>query len=267
MAGGASASPLVAGGASASPLVAGGAPASPLVAGGAPASPLVAGGASASPLVAGGDGSAWFAGCSAEGSVGSFSGSTQVLAAGADEGRSRSHPPHPREFLMTVVLAGTWIVDTAATTATFHAVGLGGAKVRGTIPVDAGRIEVGGSGRPLGVDVVLDAAGIDTGHARRDKDLRSRRFLKTDTYPVVRYTASSVTASDTGWTVDGVLTAAGAECPLTLDVRLTTGFPDGGECRVLATGTLDRRALGIKAPSFLVRRTVHLEIDAALHSA
>ena len=75
------------------------------------------------------------------------------------------------------VLAGTWTVDAADTIATFHAVGMGGSKVRGTIPVDAGRVEVGGSGRPLSVDAVLDATGIATGNDRRDKDLRSKRFL------------------------------------------------------------------------------------------
>jgi len=162
------------------------------------------------------------------------------------------------------VLAGTWTVDTSATTATFHAKGIGGAKVRGTVPVDAGRAEVGGSGRPLGVDAVLDATRIDTGNARRDKDLRSKRFLKVDTNPVIRFSCGDVTESATGWTVSGVLAAAGAECPVTLDVRLTAGTPHSTECRVVATATIDRATLGIKVPSFMVRREVRLEIDALL---
>lgn len=165
------------------------------------------------------------------------------------------------------VLAGTWTVDPAATTAAFHATGLGGHAVRGTIPVDAGRVEVGGSGRPLGVDTVLDASKVDTGNPRRDKDLRSKRFLKTDTHPVIRFSGGDVRDTPTGWSVAGVLSAAGERCPVTLDVRLTEGTPQDATCRVLATATLDRMALGIKVPGFMVRRTVRLEIDALLRRA
>jgi polyisoprenoid-binding protein YceI len=165
------------------------------------------------------------------------------------------------------VLAGTWAVDVAATTAAFVARGIGGAKVRGTIPVHAGRVEVGGSGRPLAVDAVLDAAKIDTGNQRRDKDLRSGRFLRTDAHPVIRFSADQVDGSADGWTVTGVLAAAGGRCPVTLDVRLTAGTPDGAECRVTATTTVDRAALGIKVPAILVRREVCIEIDALLRRA
>ena len=174
---------------------------------------------------------------------------------------------NPRPTTHASVLSGTWAVDPAATTAAFHATALGGRPVHGTIPVDAGRIEVGGSGRPLGVDTVLDASKIDTGNARRDKDLRSKRFLKVDTYPVIRFSGSEVRETATGWSVSGVLSAAGAQCPVTLDVRLAAGTPLDSECRVVATATIDRTSLGIKAPSFMVRRTVRLEIDALLRRA
>jgi polyisoprenoid-binding protein YceI len=169
----------------------------------------------------------------------------------------------------TRILAGTWVVDTGATTAAFHGIGIGGAKVAGTIPVDAGRVEVGGSGRPLTVDAVLDAAGIASGNERRDKDLRSKRFLKVDTHPVIRFTGNHVTETAAGWTVEGTLGAAGAECAVSLDVRVLEGSPSdpAGHCRVMATGSLDRRALGIKVPSLMVRRQVRLEIDALLRRA
>ena len=167
----------------------------------------------------------------------------------------------------TTVLAGTWTVDAASTTAAFHAVGLGGAKVRSTIPVDAGRVEVGGSGSPLTVDAVLDATGVDTGNARRDKDLRSKRFLKADTNPVMRFTAATVRESPTGWTVEGTLSAAGARCEITLAVEPVTGPATADSRRVRAEGQVDLRALGIKVPSVMVRRRVRLEIDALLRRA
>lgn len=172
----------------------------------------------------------------------------------------------------TAVHAGTWTVDVTSTTAAFHAVGLGGAKVRGTIPVDAGRVEVGGSGTPLTVVAVLDATGVDTGNARRDKDLRSKRFLKTDTNPVLRF-AATVRESAAGWTLEGTLSAAGAECPVVLAVEAAgaaeaaDGTARDGACRVRATGQVDLRALGIRVPSFAVRRRVTIEIDALLRRA
>ena len=167
------------------------------------------------------------------------------------------------------VLAGTWVTDSTATTAAFHGKGIGGQKVRGTIPVNAARIEVGGSGRPLTVDAVLDATGLESGNARRDKDLRSKRFLKADTNPVMRFTAATVRESATGWTVEGTLSAAGARCEVTLDVEVVDGAasdPDGAR-RVRAEGQVDLRALGIKVPSVMVRRRVRLEIDALLRRA
>jgi polyisoprenoid-binding protein YceI len=165
------------------------------------------------------------------------------------------------------VRAGTWVADSTATTAAFHGKGVGGQKVRGTIPVNAARIEVGGSGRPLTVDAVLDATGLESGNARRDKDLRSKRFLDVERHPVIRFTAGDVTEAAGSWTVRGTLAAAGASCPVTLDVRVVEGSPEAGECRVVATATIDRADLGIKVPSFLVRRAVRLEIDALLRRA
>jgi polyisoprenoid-binding protein YceI len=167
----------------------------------------------------------------------------------------------------TTVHAGTWAVDVSSTTAAFRATELTGIPVPGTIPVDAGRIEVGGSGSPLTVVAVLDATGVDTGKARRDKDLRSKRFLKADTNPVMRFTSTSVRESAAGWTVEGTLSAAGTRCAVTLDVEVVAGSVSGDDCRVRATGTVDLRALGIKVPSFVIRRQVRVEIDALLRRA
>ena len=190
----------------------------------------------------------------------------EIGAGRNDRPDTSEEPDMTTNPIRTTVQAGTWTVETASTTATFHAVGLGGAKVRGTIPVDAGRVEVGGSGRPLSVVAVLDAAGVDTGNQRRDKDLRSKRFLRTDTNPVMRFAAATVRESATGWTVEGTLAAAGAECPVVLDVELVAGSPSdpAGGVRVLATGTVDLRAFGITVPSLIVRRRVRLEVDALL---
>ena len=78
---------------------------------------------------------------------------------------------------MTSVAAGIWTVDLAHTRAAFAARHLFGQTVHGTIAVTAGTIEVGKDGRPQRFHATLDPASIDTGHARRDADLRGKRFL------------------------------------------------------------------------------------------
>jgi len=47
----------------------------------------------------------------------------------------------------------------------------------------------------------------------------------------------------------------------------TTINSKAGECRVVATTTVDRAQLGIKVPAFMVRRAVRIEIDALLRRA
>jgi len=167
--------------------------------------------------------------------------------------------------MTTSIRPGTWTVDPSATTASF-AVNELFTEVQGTIPVTGGRVEVGGSGSPLIVDAVLDISAIDTGKPRRDKDLRSKRFFDAERAPVMRYTSGSVTRTAEGWTVDGVLRVSGREVPLTLAVThdVAPAGPASEEQRITATGRLDRRDAGIKAPSFLIGREVRITVSATL---
>jgi polyisoprenoid-binding protein YceI len=148
-------------------------------------------------------------------------------------------------------------VDPAVTSARFTARSLSRA-VPGTIPVRSAGIEVDEAGRPVSVTAELDLAGIDTGNPRRDKDLRSKRFFDTDRTPHLRFSSTSVTDEPDGWRVTGTLTTGERRCEVVLSVRRTG--PDG----FTATGTLDRRDFGIKAPPFLIGRNVTLEIVTKL---
>ena len=69
--------------------------------------------------------------------------------------------------------------------------------------------------------------------------------------------------SDHGrWTADGTLTVRGTGAPVTV-TALADVLPDGW-LRVRATASLDRRAVGIRAPRFLIGCTVQIDIDAWL---
>jgi polyisoprenoid-binding protein YceI len=54
--------------------------------------------------------------------------------------------------------------------------------VSGTLDVHAGHVDVA-AGVPRRAAARLDLASVDTGNARRDRDLRGHRFLDVETRP------------------------------------------------------------------------------------
>ncbi|MFC7618385.1 YceI family protein [Actinokineospora soli] len=137
------------------------------------------------------------------------------------------------------LVAGTFRLVPSRSAVTFsvkHLFGLG--TVSGAVPVVSGVVEVSdGAAR---ISAVLDAAAIDTGNKRRDKDLRSPKFLATEEFPTWEFTGAY-----SGVTIAGTLTAHGqpAACHLAVQRVERTG----DRVDVVATTTVDRRAHGVTA--------------------
>lgn len=163
---------------------------------------------------------------------------------------------------MTSVAAGTWTVDLAHTRASFAARHLFGQTVHGTITVTAGTIEVGPDGRPQRLHATLDPASIDTGHARRDSDLRGQRFLTVDSYPLMEVFADRITATADGWFADATLRGHGCDAPLRIDATLEGAAVH--RLQLSGSARLDLRDVGIRVPGFLVRRLVDLSVSVVL---
>ena len=108
--------------------------------------------------------------------------------------------------------AGTWTVDTAKSTAAFVAREKFGNVVRGNIPLVDGAV-IADQQQVVSVTAALDMSGIETGNARRDKDLRGKRFFHTDVRPTTRFAADVVTTRAEGWLVRGELHVNGRVCP------------------------------------------------------
>jgi polyisoprenoid-binding protein YceI len=159
------------------------------------------------------------------------------------------------------VAAGTWTVDLAHTRAAFTARHFFGQPVHGTITVTAATIEVGEDGYPQRLLATLDPASIGTGHARRDADLRGKRFLAVAAYPLMEVAADRIAATADGWCADAVLRARGREAPLRIDATLD-GAATEPQLRLSALARLDLREVGIRAPGFLVRRFVDVSVSA-----
>jgi polyisoprenoid-binding protein YceI len=162
---------------------------------------------------------------------------------------------------------GEWVADLAASTVSFTVRNFGLRSVTGQVPLVSASVTIGVSGQPVSVRAELDARGIDTGHRRRDSDLRGPRFLATDRWPAITFQASDVQASGTGWTVDGTLTVKDCHCPVRIDVNGPDIQPDDPAALVnlRATARLDRRSAGVNAaPAFLIGHTIWLSLAVRL---
>ena len=162
------------------------------------------------------------------------------------------------------IASGRWSVVPATSTAVFAVRELGLHHVSGSFPIVDGTVEVDGSGRPVSVRATLDARGVATGNARRDRDLRGPKFLATDRWPALTFTGRDVSGAGPEWTVAGTLQVRDVRSPLTLTVRLAGTRPDGGR-QAIATGTVDRREAGVRtAPTFLIGAAVRFSLDVTL---
>ena len=137
---------------------------------------------------------------------------------------------------------GRWHLLHSRSCAGFAVRNFGLKTVRGTVPIQEAWVDVGGDARPGAVFAALDLTGIDTGHARRDADLRKPHLLDTARYPTLTFTGGAPQPAPDGWQVPGRL-AGRAAADLVLAGRIVRAAP--GEVTVHATVTVDRRALGV----------------------
>src|SRR5262249_50217425 len=154
-------------------------------------------------------------------------------------------------------------VDLARSTATFRVSSLG-RTVTGAVQIIEGVVDVADGGLPSSITGSLDLGAIDTGNARRDRDLRKPGFLDLDRHPTMTFAADSVTASQAGWSVAGRLTARGVTVSLSGDVEVSS---QGRSAALTARTCLDRRVLGIRAPKIMIGRSIDITVTATIRQA
>ncbi|MEO1010035.1 MAG: YceI family protein [Bacteroidota bacterium] len=79
---------------------------------------------------------------------------------------------------------------------------------------------------------------LKTGNFLRDWSLKSGKYFNADDHPVITFHGSSVSATDIGFTVMGMLTIKGKENPITIDFTQK-------ENKLLGTATLFSSDFGI----------------------
>lgn len=131
-----------------------------------------------------------------------------------------STTPSPAAADPVVRSAGNWVLDPSTSSVDLaHSTMWGLVRVKGRFSGLSGRGQVDPDGSVFGT-VSIDAASIDTGNTKRDKHLRSDDFFKAEDHPQITFEAGSAKADGTGFTVDGVLTAGGADHALQVPVAV-----------------------------------------------
>lgn len=99
------------------------------------------------------------------------------------------------------------------------------------------------------VEVTIQAASIDTRHARRDADIRSDNFLDVETWPTITFKSHKVDVSGTALVISGDLTIRDVTRPVVLKGAFLgrTGSGPGKErIGFEATTTINRLDYGVK---------------------
>lgn len=168
--------------------------------------------------------------------------------------------------------AERWEIDSGHSGVHFSVRHMVVAKVRGKFTRWSGVVvaEDGDEAR-ASVDVVIDAASIDTGVADRDAHLKSPDFLDVARYPEITFKAErSETLASERLRVSGVLTIRGVARPVVLDVEYAgrTKDPWGHERAGFSAKTsIDRKDFGLtwnqvlEAGGALVGDRVDIEIE------
>lgn len=122
--------------------------------------------------------------------------------------------------LPAVVFAAkeNYTVDPLHTFPNFTISHLGFSTMHGRFGKTSGKLTMDEAGKTGSVEVVIDAASVDTGFGKRDDHLRSPDFLNAVEFPDITYKSTKVTINGDKATVEGNLTIKGVTKPVTLDV-------------------------------------------------
>jgi polyisoprenoid-binding protein YceI len=117
------------------------------------------------------------------------------------------------------------------------------------------------------VTVTVKTDSLDTGHAQRDSDVKSDKFLDVAKYPEMRFVSTKVIPGpkDT-LLIQGNLTLHGVTKPLTLHAKLNKSAPNPFDKRPTlgfsATGSLKRSDYGISTYVPIIGDAIAITIDA-----
>jgi polyisoprenoid-binding protein YceI len=160
---------------------------------------------------------------------------------------------------------GTYLIDPARSSVRLTATHSFGLKpVDATVALRSGTVMVGTRPEQSTVSADLDAASFTTDDPRRDKDVRGKRFLATETHPAITFRSTALTRNSEGWRLEGVLSIRGGSAPVTLSIVDAQPTVDGYRFRAMTT--VDRVAAGVSAGRAIISRHVRVTVECCVTS-
>lgn len=166
--------------------------------------------------------------------------------------------------------ADSYTVDPGHTYPNFEINHLGFSVMHGRFGATTGKITLDPAAKSGSIDITIDAASVDTGHAKRDAHLKSEEFFNVAKFPTLTYKATRLKFNgDKLAGADGELTLLGVTRPVPLTV---TAFNCGPHpmnkkptCGATATATLKRSDFGMTAyvPKVGDEVKISIEVEAA----
>jgi polyisoprenoid-binding protein YceI len=163
--------------------------------------------------------------------------------------------------MRTDIRPGTYTIDTTRSAVRFTATHVFGLKpVDGTMTIRSGTVMVADEPARSTVSAEIDAASWTSDDERRNADIRGKRFLDAERFPVIGFRSTRLARTAGGWEIVGVLSVRGGSTEVTLDLTETAMTADG--YRLTATTTVDRVAAGVSAGRAIIGRflTVSLAV-------
>jgi polyisoprenoid-binding protein YceI len=169
------------------------------------------------------------------------------------------------------LIPGVWDIDPGHSSVEFvtrHLL----SRARGRFDDFAGTIEVGADPVQSAVEVIIQAASIDSNHEARDGHLRAPEFLDVERFPTLEFRSSGVREFDgkQALLLDGVLTIRDVTKPVSLEVEYLGWSPDpwGGKRAGFSARTeIDRDDFGanwnvvLETGGLLIGKRVQIEIE------
>ena len=151
---------------------------------------------------------------------------------------------------------GRYEIDTSCSAVTFrtrHLFGL--APVRGSFAIRTGTIHLTEPVTGSSIHAEIDPASFRTDNGQRDSNVRSKRLLDADRYPVITFRSEGMH----GPALNGALTVRNVTMPVSLSIKQSTVTPRSFNVR--ASTRIDRNEFGVTGYRGLAARYLDMTVE------
>jgi polyisoprenoid-binding protein YceI len=164
-----------------------------------------------------------------------------------------------------------WNIDASHSSLQFSVRHMVITKVRGAFKTYSGSLELNDDNQELAnVNVVIDAASIDTAEPKRDEHLKAKDFLDVASYPTLTFQSRTIERRGERYQVAGDLTIHGVTRPVVLDAEFQGQGKDpwgGQRAAFSAKASINREDYGLtwnqalEAGGVLIGTKIEIEIE------